>query len=139
MKLIQLDSLDLNNIHGIIFKLNPKEKCLVPYEFAKGLMSVSESGIINNDFVNNFTSFVNDFINYVKKNNLTNIIRLQFLGVIKNDNQQIPFITEFELSEKGIITLLIFILKDMELVPTSQPDITQSSTSKLTNTEPRAG
>ncbi|KAH8751183.1 hypothetical protein BGZ57DRAFT_775088, partial [Hyaloscypha finlandica] len=71
-----LDSLNLNNIYRIIFKLDPKEKCLVPYEFAKGLLSISESSIVDNNFVNSLTSFVNSFINYIEKNNLTNIIRL---------------------------------------------------------------
>jgi hypothetical protein len=49
---------------------------LVPYEFTKGLISVSESGTVNNDFINNLASFINNFINYVEKNNLANIIRL---------------------------------------------------------------
>jgi hypothetical protein len=76
MKPVQLDSLDLNNIHGIVFKLDPKEKCLVLYEFAEGLMSLFESSTVDNDFVNNFASFVINFVTYVKKNNLINMIRL---------------------------------------------------------------
>ena len=139
IKLIQLNSLNLNNIHRIIFKLNSKEKYLVPYEFTKGLLSISESSIIDNNFVNSLTSFVNSFINYIEKNNLTNIIRLQFLKVIENHNQYIPFITEFELGEKGTITLLISILKDIELVPTSQSNTTQSSTNKPINTNSPIG
>jgi hypothetical protein len=39
-------------------------------------MSISKSSIVDNDFINNLASFINNFINYVKKNNLTNIIRL---------------------------------------------------------------
>ncbi|KAJ2901646.1 hypothetical protein MKZ38_001605 [Zalerion maritima] len=120
MKPVQLDSLDLNNIHGIVFKLDPKEKCLVPYEFAEGPMSVSESGT-------------------VEKNNLTNMIGLQFLGAIENDGQHTPFTAEFELGEKGTITLPTSILKDVELVPTSWPDATWSGTGKPTDTEPPAG
>ncbi|KAF4624527.1 hypothetical protein G7Y89_g13643 [Cudoniella acicularis] len=73
---LELDSLDLNNIYGIVFKFDPKEKCLVPYEFAEGLMFVSESGLVDNDFVDNLNNFINNFVNYVEKNNLTNIIRL---------------------------------------------------------------
>ena len=139
IKLIQLNSLKLNNIYKIIFKLNPKEKCLVPYEFAEGLIFVSESSTIDNDFINNLTSFINYFINYLEKNNVTNIIRLQFLGAIENNSQYTPFTTEFKLGEKGTIILPISILKDIELVPTSQPNTTQSSTSKPTNTKPPIG
>jgi len=139
MKPVQLDSLDLNNIHGIVFKLDPKEKCLVPYEFAEGPMSGSESGTVDNDFVNNLASFVNSFVNYVEKNNLTNMIGLQFLGAIENDDQHTPFTAEFELGEKGTITLPTSILKDVELVPTSWPDATWSGTGKPTDTDPPAG
>lgn len=139
IKPIQLDFLDLNNIYRIIFKLNSKKKYLVSYKFTKGLISIFENSIINNNFVNNLTSFINSFINYIEKNNLTNIIGLQFLGAIKNNNQHMPFITEFKLGEKGIIILLIFILKNVELVPTSQPNITWSSTSKPTNTNSPIG
>ena len=39
-------------------------------------MFVSESSLVDNDFVNNLNNFINNFVNYVKKNNLTNIIRL---------------------------------------------------------------
>ena len=139
MKLIQLNSLDLNNIHGIVFKFDPKEKCLVPYEFAEGLIFVSESSLVDNDFIDNLNNFINNFVNYVEKNNLTNIIRLQFLGVIEINSQHTPSTTEFELGEKGTITLPISILKDVELIPTSWPNTTQSSTSKPTNTKPPIG
>jgi hypothetical protein len=139
MKPVQLDSLDLNNIHGIVFKLDPKEKCLVPYEFAEGPLSVSESGTVDNDFVNSLANFVNSFVNYVEKNNLTNMIGLQFLGAIENDDQHTPFTAEFELGEKGTITLPTSILKDVELVPTSWPDATWSGTGKPTDTDPPAG
>lgn len=132
MKPVQLDSLDLNNIHGIAFKLDPKEKCLLPYEFAEGPMSVFQSGTIVNNFVDNF-------VNYVEKNNLTNMIGLQFLGTIENDGQHMPFTAEFELGEKGTITLPTSILKDVELVPTSWPDATWSGTGKPTDTEPPPG
>ncbi|KAH8792179.1 hypothetical protein F5882DRAFT_376738 [Hyaloscypha sp. PMI_1271] len=137
MKPVQLNSLDLNNIHGIVFKLDPKEKCLVPYEFAEGPMFVSESGLVDNDFVNNLNNFVNNFVNYVEKNNLTNIIGLQFLGAIEIDGQHTPSTAEFELGEKGTITLPTSILKDVELVPTSWPDATWSG--KPTDAEPPAG
>jgi hypothetical protein len=130
MKPVQLDSLDLNNIHGIVFKFDPQEKCLVPYEFAEGPMSVSESGTVDNDFVDNLASFVDNFVNYVEKNNLSNMIGLQFLGAIKNDGQH-TLTAEFELGEKGTITLPTSILKDVELVPTSWPDATWSGTGKL--------
>jgi hypothetical protein len=76
IKPVQLYSLNLNNIHGIVFKLDPKEKCLVPYEFTEGPISVSESSTVDNDFVDNLASFINIFINYIEKNNLTNIIGL---------------------------------------------------------------
>lgn len=112
---------------------------MVPYEFAEGPMSVSESGTVDNDFVDNLASFVNNFVNYVEKNNLTNMIGLQFLGAIENDGQLTPFTAEFELGEKGTITLPTSILKDVELVPTSWPDATWSGTGKPTDTEPPAG
>jgi len=87
-------------------------------------MSVSESGTVDNDFVDNLASFVTNFVNYVEKNNLTNMIVLQFLGAIENDGQHTPFTAEFELGEKGTITLPTSILKDVELAPTSCPDAT---------------
>lgn len=139
MKPVQLDSLDLNNIHGIVFKFDPKEKCLVPYEFAEGPMLVSEEGLVNNDFVDNLNSFVKDFVNYVEKNNLTDIIGLQYLGAIEINSQHTPSTAEFELGQKGTITLPTSILKDVELVPTSWPDATWSSTGKPTDAEPPPG
>jgi hypothetical protein len=66
----------LNNIHKIVFKFDFKEKCLVLYKFAEGLIFVSESSLVDNDFVDNLNNFINNFVNYVEKNNLTNIIKL---------------------------------------------------------------
>jgi hypothetical protein len=85
MKPVQLNSLDLNNIHRIVFKLDPKEKCLVSYKFAKRPVPVSKSSIVDNDFVDNLASFINNFVNYIKKN-LTNMIGLQFLMVFRNNS-----------------------------------------------------
>lgn len=76
IKLIQLNSFNLNNIYKIVFKFNFKKKYLVFYKFAEGLIFVSESNLVNNDFVNNLNNFINNFVNYIEKNNLTNIIKL---------------------------------------------------------------
>lgn len=102
MKPVQFSSLDPNNIHGVAFKLYPKKKCLLPYEFAEGRMPVSESGTVDN-FFDNLPSFVNDFFNYVEKNELADMIGLQFLGAL--DGDQHPPAVEFELGEKGTIKL----------------------------------
>ncbi|KAG4439231.1 hypothetical protein IFR05_005269 [Cadophora sp. M221] len=116
MKPVQLDSLDLNNIHEIVFKLDPKEKCLVPYEFAEGSMAVSETGTIDNDFVDNL-----------------------YWGAIERDGQHTPFTAEFELGGNGTITLPISIMKVVELVPTSWLDATWCGTGKPIDAEPPAG
>lgn len=139
MKLVQFDSLDLNNIHGIVFKLYPKKKWLVPYEFAEGPMLVFESRTVDNNLVDNLASFVNDFVNYVEKNKLANMIGLQFWGAIEDDGQHPPFTAEFELGEEGTIILPISILKDVELIPTSWPDATWSGISKPTDIDPPLG
>lgn len=139
MKPVLLDSLDLNNIHGIFFKFDSKEKCLVPYEFARGPIFVSKRGLGDNDFVDNLNNFINEFSTYVETNNLANTIGLQFLGAVEFDGQHTPSTAEFELGKKGTITLLTSILKDVELVPTSWPDPTWSSTGKPTDAEPPAG
>ncbi|EFY91461.1 hypothetical protein J3458_005691 [Metarhizium acridum] len=80
MKPAQFDSLDSNNVHGIVFKLNTEGNCLVPFEFAEGPIPVSKDD-------NTHADFVNDFVDYVKSNNLSNVIGLQFLGPIKDDSQ----------------------------------------------------
>lgn len=118
MKPVQFDSLDLNNIYGIVFKLDPMEKCLIPYEFAEGPLPIFESSAVDNNFVNDLDSFINDFVNYVEENKLADVMGLQFLGATEDDGQS-PSTAEFELGEKGTISLPLSILKDVQLVPTS--------------------
>ena len=97
-------------------------------------MPVSESGTVDN-----LASFVNNFVNYIEKNNLANIVGFHFLGAIEDNGQLIPFTAEFELGEKGTITLSTSILKDVELVLTSWPDAAWSGTGKPADGDPPAG
>ncbi|GAB0139242.1 hypothetical protein EsDP_00007455 [Epichloe bromicola] len=108
MRPIQFDSLDLNN-------------------FAEGPIPLSKDD-------STLANFVNDFVNYVKRHNLANVIGLQFLGPIKDDGKYIPPTAEFELGKEGTVSLPTSVVKDGELVPTSWP-----GAGKPTDGKPPAG
>ncbi|CAI6049274.1 unnamed protein product [Clonostachys chloroleuca] len=127
MRPIQLDSLDLRNVHGIVFKLNTDENCLAPFEFAEGPVPLSKDD-------NTLANFINVFVNYVKRHNLADVFGLQYLGLIDGDGQYISRTAEFELGKEGTIVLPTSVLKDVELVSTSW-----HGASEPTEGEPPAG
>lgn len=70
-----IDSLDLNNIHGVIFRFVTGEHRLVSYNFGEGPSPVSLNDVVDNHCID-------EFVDYIKYN-LVDIIALQFLDFLK--------------------------------------------------------
>ncbi|EGC47475.1 predicted protein [Histoplasma capsulatum var. duboisii H88] len=110
---ISIDSLNLNNIHGVAFKVVPGENRLVPYEFGEGISPVCKSDVADN-------GCVKDFISYTTKHDLVDAISLQFL-----DGQPKECTAEVELEQYGTIVLPKSMVNGIEFTPTGWPDSTQ--------------
>ena len=107
-KAVSIDTLDLTNIHGTMFKLVPKESHLIPFEFAKG---PSPIGKVDEDCVK--TPF-----DYVTKHGLTNAVALQVLELVI-DGQPKECTAEVEVGpENGTVVLPQPRVKNPDLLPT---------------------
>src|ERR1700722_12571612 len=114
IKPIPMDSLDLNNIHGVVFKFVAGEHRLVPYEFGEGPSPVSMSDVVNNNCIE-------EFAYYITKNNLVNVIALQFLDSVK-DGQPKECTAEVKVGKYRTIVLPKSIMNGREFIPTGWPD-----------------
>ena len=68
-KATSIDSLNLRNVHGVMFKFCSKPNQLILFEFSDGQSSVSANDVNEN--------FVKAFTNYLNKNNLSDRLALQ--------------------------------------------------------------
>ncbi|KAJ4308366.1 hypothetical protein N0V84_012141 [Fusarium piperis] len=109
-----INSLDLGNIHGVVFKFDPEENILVPYEFARGPSPVSMSSVVDD--------CVKAILGYVARNGLANMIALEFLEPV-NDSQPMESAAEVEVGEYGTIVLPKSMVDAVEFIPTGWPDI----------------
>ncbi|KAG8420783.1 hypothetical protein J3458_002711 [Metarhizium acridum] len=71
-KAVLIDSINLGNIHGVVFKFFSAENRFVPCEFAQG-PSPNRSGDVDGVFLQEFTS-------YLTGHNLANILALEIVG-----------------------------------------------------------
>ncbi|KAH7115586.1 hypothetical protein EDB81DRAFT_919356 [Dactylonectria macrodidyma] len=114
---VSIDSLDLSEIHGVVFKFVLGENILVPYEFARGPSPVSMSDVVNNNCVK-------DILGYITTYGLVNVIALEFLEPVK-DGQPVESAAKVEVGKYGAIVLPKSMVNATELIATSWPDISQ--------------
>ncbi|KAG5813599.1 hypothetical protein H9Q74_012625 [Fusarium xylarioides] len=114
---VSIDSLDLSEIHGAIFKFIPGENILVPYEFARGPSPVLMSDVVNNDCIK-------DVLGYITANGLADSIGLEFQGTVKHGHH-VESAAEIEVGKYGTIMLPKSMVNAVELIATSWPDISQ--------------
>jgi len=117
VKPIAVDSLDLNKIHGVVFKFVAEEYRLVPYEFGEGPSPVSLSDVVDNNCIK-------EFVHYITKNNLIDVIALEFLDSVKGAQPK-ESTAEVEVGEYGTIVLAKSMMIGGKLIPTGWPDISQ--------------
>ncbi|KAF2175645.1 hypothetical protein K469DRAFT_609952 [Zopfia rhizophila CBS 207.26] len=111
-KATSIDSLDLCNIHGVIFKFVSEQNRLVPFEFGEGPSPVSASDV--ND------KFVQEFTGYLTKNNLTNMFALEVVHPAEGD-QPNECTAEVEVDKLGTIILPKYMVNAKEFLPTGWP------------------
>jgi hypothetical protein len=115
IKPIPIDSLDLNNMHGVVFKFVAGEHRFVPYEFGEGPSPVSMSDVVN--------KCIEKFVDYITKNNLVDVIALEFLDSVK-DGQPKECTAEVEVGN-GTVVLPKSIVNGSVFIPTGWPDTSQ--------------
>lgn len=120
IKPVPIDSLNLNNIHPVVFKfvfeLGPGGLSLRldPYEFGEGPSPVSICDLDNNNCME-------EVADYITENNLADVIALQFL-----DSPQTKEPTaEVEVGKHGTIVLPKSMMINGKLTPTGWPDTNQ--------------
>jgi hypothetical protein len=115
VKPVPIDSLNLNQIHGVIFKFTPESNILVPYEFAMGPSPISTNNIVDD--------CVRDICGYIATHSLANTTALEFLEPVKG-GQPIESVAEFE-TGNGTIIVPKSMVRAVELVATGWPNISQ--------------
>ncbi|RSL83550.1 hypothetical protein CDV31_016820 [Fusarium ambrosium] len=120
-KATSIDSLDLQGIHGVVFKFIPKQNRLVPFEFAEGPSPISASDV--ND------KFVQEFTGYLIENNLTDTFALEVVHPAEV-GQPNECTAEVEVDTFGTVVLPKSMVNAKEFLPTGWPGILQSGESE---------
>lgn len=116
IKPVPIDSLNLNNIHPVVFKFvfefsaGQLSLRLDPYEFGEGPSPVSICDVDN--------SCMEEVANYITKNNLVDVIALQFLDPDKDSHQPKESTAEIEVGKYGTIVLPKSMMIGGKLIPT---------------------
>jgi hypothetical protein len=102
-KPVPIDSLNLNNIHSVVFKFvfdfvaGELRLRLDPYEFSEGPSPISVCDVDNN--------CLEEAADYIIENNLVNVIALQFLDSVKDVQHPKESTAEVEVGKYGTIVL----------------------------------
>lgn len=115
-KATAIDSVDLTNIHGVVFKFVPAHGRLVPYEFGRGPSPIS-SGDVDDEFVLDFTR-------YLAKNNLTNIFALEVVHPVEGGPPN-ECTAEVEVDKLGTVVLPKSSVNAQHFLPTGWPGLLQ--------------
>jgi len=124
IKSVSINSLDLDNIHPVVFKFVFKLVAggiclrLDPYEFREGPSPVSVCDLDDN-------KCIEEVADYITRNNLANVIALEFLDSVKDVQQPQEPTAEVEVGKYGTIVLPKSMMIGGKLIPTGWPDINQ--------------
>jgi hypothetical protein len=111
-----IDSLDLGNVHGIIFKFDPEQAQLLPMEFGHGPPPITVADVP--------TEFVSEFAAYLAKNSLANVFALEVVHPVEGSRQ---CTAEIEVDGLGTIVLPKSMVHAKGFLPTGWPDHHQPS------------
>lgn len=124
IKPVPIDSLDLNNIHPVVFKFVFEfvagELCLRldSYEFGEGPSPVSVCDVDDN-------KCIEEVADYITRNNLADVIALEFLDSVKDARQPKESTAEVEVGKYGTVVLPKSMMIGGKLIPTGWPDTNQ--------------
>lgn len=111
-KAATIDSLDLTNIHGVVFKFVPDRNRFVPFEFCQGASPISARDVDN--------QFVQDFASYLTKNHLVDTFSLEFVDPA-DKGQPEECMAEIEVDNLGTVVLPRSAVNAKEFLPTGWP------------------
>jgi hypothetical protein len=95
-KATSIDSLDLSNIHPVVFKFFPEKNRYVAFEFGEGPSPVSASDVDD--------KFIQEFTGYLTKNNLTEMLVLEVVHPAEG-GQPNECTAEVEVDKLGTVVL----------------------------------
>lgn len=123
-KATPIDSLDLSNIHGVVFKFVPEQNRLIPFEFSEGQSPVSVGDVDD--------KFIKEFTDYLIRNNLPDTFALEIVHPAEGGPHECT--AEVEVDKFGTIVLPKSMVNAKDFLPTGWPGPLQASDS-----EPPAG
>ncbi|KAG8420707.1 hypothetical protein J3458_002640 [Metarhizium acridum] len=115
-KTVLIDSINLGNIHGVVFKFFSAENRFVPYEFAQGPSPI-RSGDVDGVFLQEFTS-------YLIGHNLANILALDIVHS-GPDGQADECTADIGVDRLGTVILPKTAVNAREFLPTGWPGLLQ--------------
>lgn len=115
-KATSIDSLDLRDIHGVVFKFTPEQNRLVPFEFAEGLSPISTNDV--------YDEFVREFLDYLIENGLADTFALEVVHPTKA-GQPNECTAEIEVDKFGTVVLPRSMVNATEFLPTGWPGALQ--------------
>ncbi|KAI5920904.1 hypothetical protein F4810DRAFT_702683 [Camillea tinctor] len=105
----QIDSLDLGNVHGVMYRPDTDKSRFAPVKFAHGPLPISWNGVV--------ASFLGEVAEYFMKNNLADSLALEIAQPVK-PGQPRECTAELEVGDYGTVTLPQSMVVAKESLPT---------------------